>query len=64
MGFKIFLDIDKANPFYQFPITDQTLRNLTVKAPWGLGEPKFLKEGVSPASGHLQSTRMHVFGDF
>ena len=64
MGFKIFLDIDMTNSFHQFPLTERTSQFLAVQTPWGLVEPLFLPEGVSPASGHLQSTMMQMFGDF
>ena len=64
MGFKIFLDIDMTNSFHQFPLTDKTSQYLAVQTPWGLVEPRFLPEGVSPASGHLQSTMMQMFGSF
>ena len=52
------------NSFHQFSLTERTSQFLAVQTPWGLVEPLFLPEGVSPASGHLQSTMMQMFGDF
>ena len=57
-GFKIFLDIDMTNSFHQFPLTELSSQRLAIQSPWGLVEPIFLPEGVSPASGHLQWTMM------
>ena len=64
MGFKLFLDIDMTNSFHQFPLTEMSSQRLAIQSPWGLVEPVFLPEGVSPASGHLQWTMMQMFGDF
>eukprot|EP01037_Dinobryon_pediforme_P048642 gene48642-biopygen16541 len=64
MGFKVFLDIDMTNSFHQFPLTEMSSQRLAIQSPWGLVEPIFLPEGVSPASGHLQWTMMQMFGEF
>jgi len=64
MGFRVFLDIDMTNSFHQFPLTEESSQRLAIQTPWGLVEPNFLPEGVSPASGHLQYTMMKMFGDF
>ena len=53
MGFQIFVDIDMTNSFHQFILTSKTSEMLAVQTPWGLVQPNFLPEGVSPASGHL-----------
>ena len=52
------------NFFYLFTLTDRTSQYLVVQTTWGLVQPRFLPEGVSPASGHLQSTMMQMFGSF
>jgi len=62
--FSIFMDIDMTNAFHQFPLAPLTSQRLAIQTPWGLVEPRFLPEGVSPASGHLQSMMMKMFGDF
>ena len=37
---------------------------LSVQTPWGLVRPKFLPEGVGPASGLLQHIVRTIFEDF
>ena len=64
MGFSVFLDIDMTNSFHQLILSEETSRRLAVQTPWGLVEPRFLPEGVSPASGYLQSYVMEMFKDF
>ena len=64
MGFKLFLDIDMTNSFHQLVLSEETGRKLAVQTPWGLVQPRFLPEGVSPASGYLQSYVMEMFSDF
>jgi hypothetical protein len=63
-GFSMFLDIDMTNSFHQIPLAEKTSNILSVQTPWGLVRPKFLPEGVGPASGVLQRTVMDVFVDF
>ncbi|OXE36858.1 MAG: hypothetical protein CGW95_05120, partial [Phenylobacterium zucineum] len=64
MGFSVFLDIDMTNSFHQLVLSEETSRRLAVQTPWGLVQPRFLPEGVSPASGYLQSYVMELFKDF
>jgi len=64
MGFSVFLDIDMTNSFHQLILSEETSRRLAVQTPWGLVQPNFLPEGVSPASGYLQSYVMEMFKDF
>ena len=64
MGFSLFLDIDMTNSFHQLVLSEETSRRLAVQTPWGLVQPNFLPEGVSPASGYLQSYVMEMFKDF
>ena len=63
-GFTIFVDLDMTNSFHQIPIDFPSSNLLSVSTPWGLFRPKFLPEGVGPASGILQSTVRKVFSDF
>ena len=63
-GFELYLDIDLANSFHQIKLGDHTSSVLAVQTPWGLVEPCFLPEGVSPASGTLQSYMYQIFQDF
>jgi len=64
MGYRVFLDIDMTNSFHQLVLSEETGRKLAVQTPWGLVQPRFLPEGVSPASGYLQSYVMEMFSDF
>ena len=52
------------NSFQQLVLSEETSRRLAVQTPWGLVQPNFLPEGVSPASGYLQSCVMEMFKDF
>ena len=51
------------NSFHQIPIDLPISKLLSVATPWGLYRPKFLTEGVGPASGILQSIVRRVFAD-
>ena len=59
--FKVFLDLDMANSFHQIPLSEEASQLLSVQTPWGLVRPKFLPEGVGPASGMLQSIVKEIF---
>ena len=59
--FKVFLDLDMANSFHQIPLSEEASQLLSVQTPWGLVRPKFLPEGVGPASGLLQSIVKEIF---
>ena len=63
-GFKVFVDLDMANSFHQIPLSKEFSDILSVKTPWGLFRPKFLPEGVGPASGLLQHIVRDSFADF
>lgn len=59
--YRIFLDFDMTNSYHQIPIGDITSKNLSLQTPWGQVEPMFLPEGVTPASGLLQSIVERIF---
>ena len=52
------------NSFHQIPIDDFSSNLLSVSTPSRLFRPKFLPEGVGPASVILQSTVRRIFTDF
>jgi len=52
------------NSFHQIPLSDEFSNLLSVQTPWGLFRPKFLPEGVGPASGLLQHIVRNIFKDF
>ena len=62
--FKVYVDLDMANSFHQIPLSKEFSELLSVKTPWGLFKPKFLPEGVGPASGLLQHIVREIFRDF
>ena len=60
-NFKIYMDIDLTNAFHQWPLDPETSERLAIQTPWGLVQPKFMPEGISPASGYLQSCMRQMF---
>ena len=64
MRFKIFLDFDWVNSFHQIKLGSKTSARLSVQTPWGQVQPRFLPEGVGPASSVLQATVANLFSDF
>ena len=63
-GWTVFVDLDMTNSFHQIPIDEASSNLLSVSTPWGLFRPKFLPEGVGPASGILQAIVRRVFADY
>ena len=59
--FKVFVDLDMTTSFHQIPLSEASSNLLSVQTPWGLVRPKFLPEGVGPASGILQSIVKEIF---
>lgn len=64
ISFPIYLDIDLANSYHQFRLGPVTARRLSIQTPWGQVQPRFLPEGVSPASGVLQKAMYSIFEEF
>ena len=64
LGFMYFIDLDWANAFHQILLDEATARNLSIQTIWGLVQPKFVPEGIGPASGVLQHLVMNLFSDF
>ena len=62
--YKVFVDLDMANSFHQIPLSPEFSDLLSVQTPWGLYRPRFLPEGVGPASGLLQHLVRDIFHDF
>ena len=58
------MDLDLANSFHQIPISQEFSDILSVQTPWGLYRPKFLPEGVGPASGALQYIVREIFKEY
>ena len=64
IAFAVFLDFDWVNSFHQFLLDPETSAMLSVQTPWGQVEPKFMPEGIPPASAELQAAADEIFGDF
>jgi hypothetical protein len=62
--FKIFIDLDMANAFHQILLGPITSGRLAIQTPWGLVQPRFVPEGIGPASGILQRVVSEIFADF
>jgi hypothetical protein len=62
--FSIYVDLDMANSFHQIPLSQEFSDILSVQTPWGLYRPKFLPEGVGPASGALQYIVREMFKEY
>ena len=63
-NFPIYVDLDMTNSFHQLPLSSESANLLAVQTPWGLVQPRFLPEGVGPASGYLQKTVSKIFADY
>jgi hypothetical protein len=62
--FSVFVDLDLVNSFHQFLLGKDTSAKLSVQTPWGQVQPKFMPEGIGPASGILQKHMSEIFADF
>ena len=60
-GFSVFAESDLASAFHQIPIGPHTSNVLTVSTPFGMFRPKFMPEGVAPASAILQQVMDSIF---
>ena len=62
-GFSRFGEFDMANSFHQIRLGETTSNRLSVVTQFETVRPKFLPEGVSPASIELQKVVDFIFGD-
>ena len=63
VGWRFFVDLDMMYRFHQTPLDLPTSMLLSVSTPWGIFRPKFLPEGIGPASCILQAIVRKVFAD-
>ena len=63
-GFSCFADLDWMNAFHQLLLDATSSARLSLVTPWGHIQPKFVSEGISPASGMLQQVVFELFKDF
>lgn len=62
-GFQYFFDCDLMNSFHQCRIDDQSSEYLSLLTPVGQLRPRFLPEGISPATAILQMMVDTIFRD-
>ena len=62
--FSVYIDLDMVNAFHQLRLGPRTMQALSVTTPLGHVEPRFLPEGVKPASAMLQKTVENIFKGF
>ena len=56
-------ELPKISRYTVFVDLDMSNSRLSIQTPWGQVEPKFMPEGVGPASFHLQSVVSSVFSE-
>lgn len=61
---RLFLDIDLVNAFHQVPLHWLTSQRLSIQTPWGQFAPRFMPEGIAPATFVLQETVSNIFNEF
>jgi hypothetical protein len=62
-GYSYFIECDGYNMFHQLVYDDETSDKLSVQTIWGEFRPKFVLEGVAPATAVLQETMDNMFAD-
>ena len=63
-NFPLYMDIDLTNAFHQVALHEETSERLSIQTPWGQFAPKFMPEGIAPATGILQEVVRDLFSDF
>jgi len=63
-NFSVFIDIDLVNSFHQRKLGSGTAALLSIVTPWGQVQPKFMPEGIAPATLELQEMIDKIFGEF
>ena len=53
---------DLTNVFHQWRLDEETTRRLAIQTPWGLVEPQFMPERLSPGMAYLQTGMKQMFG--
>lgn len=61
---RVFVDLDMTNSFHQFALSENSSKKLSIATPWGQVRPKFMPEGIPPASLILHDTMKTMFSDF
>ena len=62
-GSHIFADLDMTNSFHQIKLDTKSSEKLSLKTPWGQCQPRFLPEGIAPATLYLHEYVRLAFAD-
>jgi hypothetical protein len=60
----VYIDLDWANAYHQVRLGPFTKRMLSIQTPWGQFQPKFMPEGVGPASSVLSRIVSDIFKEY
>ena len=60
---RVFIDLDMKNAFHQILLDYYTSSMLSILTMWGCVRPLYMPEGISPASGILNSIMTNVLKD-
>jgi RNase H-like domain found in reverse transcriptase/Reverse transcriptase (RNA-dependent DNA polymerase)/Integrase zinc binding domain len=63
-NFKVFVNADLTNGFHQVQLDVRSRELLSIVTPFGQFQPKFLPEGIAPATNALQYYMDMIFKDF
>jgi N-acetyl-gamma-glutamylphosphate reductase len=58
---KFYNDFNMRTAFHQVTLAEETSQNLSILTPWGNIRPLFMPEGISSASGILNSIMADIF---
>ena len=61
--FKYYVELDLTNSFHQFPLDEKSSELLSLLTINGPLKPKFMPEGIKPASSILQNQMNRMFKD-
>ena len=62
-GFNYYVELDLTNSFHQFPLDNESSELLSLLTMFGALKPKFMPEGIKPASSILQNTMTKIFNE-
>ena len=63
-GFNYYVELDLTNSFHQFPLDRESSELLSLLTVNGALRPKFMPEGIKPASSILQNQMVKMFKEF
>ena len=60
---RVFGDYDMKNAFHQLPLDKETSDMLSIMTPWGVFGPSYVPEGITSATGRLNTVMTDIFSD-